>query len=133
MHDWLPKVQDYLLETAGVPHEWGKTDCICKVDDCVAIKTGKHYLKPYRGKYSSYEEALKLVQKKGFDEPVDMLASIFQEIAPIDAMDCDIAVVEGEDGTLAFGIFMRDKIFVQTERALGKFPRVKALRAFKVP
>ncbi len=133
MEPWLPKVHDYLLETANVPHEWGKSDCLCKVDDCVAIKTGQRYMAPFRGKYSSYEEALKLVRKKGFDEPVDMIASIFSEIEPRDAMDCDIAAIEGVDGTLAFGIFMRDKIIVQSERALGKHPRSMALRAFKVP
>ncbi len=133
MSDWFVFMKEVVLEISRQPHEWGETDCCCQASRCAEIKSGIDYMAPYRGRYSSYAEALDLVRAAGFDEPIDVVASMFKEIAPIDAGNGDIAAVEGIDGTIAFGVFIGDKVFVQTERGLGRLQRSKALRAFEVP
>lgn len=133
MRDWFVEMKKLVREIAREPHEWSFSDCIAQASRCAEVKSGVDYMAPYRGKYSSYAEALALVRAEGFDEPIDMVASILKEIPTIDARNGDVAAVEGSDGTIAFGVFIGDKIFVQTERGLGRLQRSSALRAFEVP
>lgn len=131
--EWRIRLQDVIERQGYEPHEWGSTDCICQMAASIEVKSGIDYMADFRGKYTSYEGALELLREKGFDGPIDIVASLFKETSIHDAGDGDIGVVGGSDGTLAFGVFMKDKVFVQTERGMGRIPRAKALRAFKVP
>lgn len=133
MSDWFVELKLTVREIARQPHKWGWTDCVCQAARGAEVKSGVDYMAEFRGKYSSYEEALELVRSQGYNEPIDIVAERFREINPIDAGNGDVAAVEGADGTIAFGLFIGDKVFVQTERGLGRLPRSKALRAFEVP
>lgn len=130
---WLFELQDYLVKWSRTPHAWGHTDCLCFTNGGVLIKSHVDYMAQFRGHYSNYAEAIALIQELGFNEPVDYVESLFKPIRTIDAGDGDIAAVEGEDGTIAFGLFMRHKVYVQTASGSGRLARSKAFRAFEVP
>jgi hypothetical protein len=131
--NWLVDLQKMLVKHARMAHNWGDNDCLCVCAEGALIKSRVDYMAQFRGHYSNYEEALAVLREIGFEEPISYIASLFKEIEPHEAHDGDIAAVEGLDGTIAFGLFMRQKIFVQMSRGMGKLPRSKALRAFEVP
>lgn len=130
---WFIELKKLLRVIAKEAHEWGSTDCFCQTSRGAELKSGIDYMKRFRGKYRTREEAYELLRSMGHAEPIDAVAATFAEISPADAGDGDLAAVEAIDGSLAIGLFVRDKVFVVTEHGMGRLPRSKAIRAFEVP
>lgn len=129
---WFPRLVAVIDGHARLPHAWGESDCLCRVADGYLAMTGSDPAAPYRGRYTSYAEGAALLAADGFAEPVDYVRSLCPEIHPSEAGDGDIGAMLGDDGTLAFGLICRRLLYVATPAGNGRFPRLRAQRAFRI-
>lgn len=129
---WHADLADYIVKQRAEPFEWGKNDCALFAAGAVFAMTGEDVAKQYRGKYKSLRGAIGTLRKHGFNDHVEIVASILEEIHPSQAAVGDLAVVTGDDGFPALGIVQGPQIYLMRVDNAGMVDLLKAERAFRV-
>ena len=130
--DWRPRLIAYLHEVAHKPFVEGQHDCALFAAGAVQAMTGTDLAAEWRG-YSSTREGIKALISSGYKSHVDIVASMFDEVAPALAQPGDIAAVQLDDDIPALGVVQGERIYVVGPDRLLSIPRRSAIRAFEVP
>ena len=117
--DWESRFYPALDNMRHLPFVWGKHDCVLMAADLIEVITGTDLVAEYRGKYGSYNEALKLLKTLGkgdlistvteqLGEPIHIYKACRGDVVLIQYNDREIlgivtgtvAVAPGKDGTI---------------------------------
>lgn len=134
LDDWRARLAAEMDRQRRNPFIWGEHDCaIGFACGIVQALTGEDMAAPYRGRYRTPKEALRLLKEVGTDSLGDFIALHFTEIHPVQARVADLGIVASE-GVVGEGVCMFDAsgLVVITEQGHGRLPRDAAYRAFRV-
>jgi len=105
--DWQRKLNVYLLSAQSRYKKegfvWGKFDCCTFAGDWVRIATGQDVLSEYRGKYSTKEQAMSVLQELDGSLYQALVNRFGEPEHPSKAMRGDIAYREAING---LGIYL---------------------------
>jgi hypothetical protein len=130
--DWNARVTVFLTQHARTPFRPGRHDCALFAAGCVEAMTGEDPAAAFRGRYSTLAGGRRVLRRAGFADHVALVASLFDEIAPLMAQVGDIAVVNSPEGP-ALGLVAGADIVVPAPQGLGAVSLMAARRAFRVP
>lgn len=130
--DWRPRLDAYLARTTRMPFVWGDHDCGLFADGALEAQTGVSLSAPFKGRYQTYEEALKLLQSHGYPDHVALAAAHLQEMAPAFARIGDIAAVDFEAAGMTLMIVAGHRLIGPMAGMRGSLPLTSAVRAFAV-
>lgn len=122
------QLNTYLIAVRSKRFRPGSHDCGHFVAGWVEVATGVDHGAAWRDAYISMQEAAERLTGAGYEDHVDLVASILPETPPAFARVGDLAVVDGR----ALGIVASDRVFVLRPDGLGHVSRLRALRAFSV-
>ena len=130
-HGWEERLIAAVAEWQEKPFAWGKADCAGFALACVKAVRGKmpRGLKPPR--YTTATGARMALEKMGFADLAAVMASTFEEIAPVMAGRGDIGIVISNGAQCAVvntGLWWAGK----TEQGLIRVPHETVTRAFRV-
>lgn len=128
--DWQNRFVGYLSEIHRTPFDEQLRHCGFFVGDAVLVMTGFDPLKGLRDA-PNLGEMLQRLMERGYEDHVEYVASIFEEVPPMMAGPGDIAVLKG-DGGWSLAIVQGDYIYAIGGRGVMMALRSEALRAFKV-
>lgn len=114
--DWRPRLMAFLSETSHSHFEPGQHDCVLLAASARLALTGHDPMADWRGKYSSVAEGLALAQQHGCDDPIAWIVTGLEEIAPSMAQVGDIALLDGDNGTPALGVFQGEFVYALSPR-----------------
>lgn len=129
--DWRSRLTAYLTEHAQARFRPGRMDCALFAAGAVAAMTDTDPGRGWRGTYRSLRRGHRLMQAAGHADHIAYFASLFPEVAPAEAHQGDVAVVEEED-MACLGIVQGEMIYVVTLAGFGLVPRERMVRAFRV-
>lgn len=89
--DWQSKLQQFLLESVALRFSYGEADCCLFVADAVLAMTGSDIASPYRGMYSSRDEALSLARTETGARSVAAVVASGLERAGLPNIDVSLA------------------------------------------
>lgn len=114
------------------PFAWGTHDCAILTADCIEAVTGIDPAQGFRGHYSSRDETEALLRARGFDSPIAILASLFDEIHPAFATVGDVAIVPTRWGPATAPIAGSEIVVFSPGGPMGLAPMAEAVRAFRI-
>ena len=112
--------------------QWGVHDCAILTADCIEAVTGHDPAQTFRGRYASREETPELLRAHGYESPVAILASTFEEIHPAFANVGDVAIVPTRWGPATAPIVGAEIVVFHPGGPLGLAPIGEAVRAFRI-
>lgn len=128
-----PALVAYLDAVEGVAFEPGVHDCALFVAGAVAVQTGVDHARNFRGKYKTIAAGKKLIAKQtGHADHIALVAASLDEIAPHQAQNGDIGMIDAGDGENALGVVCGAHIYVVAPTGLGIIPRTQIVKAWKV-
>lgn len=130
---WRADLAAYIAASRRRKFEIGEFDCGMFVAGAIKAMVGRDLVGEFRGKYTSYSQAAKLLKANGFRDQVDVVAGFFPEIHPSEAHVGDVVSfeVEGMFGQ-ALGLVNGEVCFVLQDQGLATMPLLSAARAFRV-
>jgi hypothetical protein len=131
--DWRSRLHAYIDKVRSIPYAPGTYDCGLFPAGAVQAMTGEDFAEPYRGKYKTIPEGIRILLKKGFKNHEALAAAHFTEIHPSLAAMGDLVVYETDDDLgYAMGVVINERAFVLKEDALGTLETLAAKRAYRV-
>ncbi|MGL5166629.1 MAG: DUF6950 family protein [Afipia sp.] len=132
--DWRQRLEAAIDDIRRTPFEWGDHDCGPALAGRVVLAlTGEDVAAPYRGKYRTASEAVRLIRDAGFADLADLAASIAPEIHPSRARIGDIAAFKMDSALgSALGVVNGERVLVIRPEGIGTMSLLQAHRAFKV-
>lgn len=94
LRGWELALADVVANHAGMPFEWGRSDCLTLVADVETALTGIDPMAELRGRYKSAGGATRLLRKQGHRDIEAALAGRYQAVAPAMARRGDCGLVE---------------------------------------
>lgn len=95
--DWPQRLSHYIIDAqaryAESGHLWGEFDCVTFVCDWVLLARGDDPMAGYRGRYSSWQDAARLLRENG---PGTLEAALEAAFGP------PVAAASGMRGDIAF-------------------------------
>lgn len=131
LSDWRARLAQTIEAKRRLPIDYGTNDCALFVADCIFAMTGVDLAADIRGRYTSANDAVRLIYELGFEDLADLVASRLPEIDPVFAVNGDVAAIESEPVGWALGIYNGETVTVLTVRGLGVVGRDAVRRAFK--
>lgn len=126
-------LQDFLTERSNMPFVWGKNDCCLFGADAILLQTNIDTAAHYRGKYSTAVGAKRAMSKRGAANLDELLMiELGNDIAPLTAVNGDIALVTNHDNELAVGLIFRSFIYVLSPSGLSQLPLKMAIKCWSV-
>lgn len=98
----------------------------------IQIQTGIDLGAPYRGKYTTFAEAVALLKADGFSSPEDVIAAKFKAIPAAQAQFGDIVAVPGEHDGWSLGVVLGERIGALLQTGYCTAPRSTASRAYRI-
>lgn len=130
--DWRARLDLFVGASTRRPFEWGVHDCALFAAEGVDAQTGSDFAAEFRGRYSTFEEGLKLIQEAGYDDHVALAAASLIEIPPAFARIGDVAAVEFGTTDLTLMIVAGHRLIGPMPGMRGSVPLTSAVRAFAV-
>jgi len=130
--DWRSQLSACVVKALKQPFEWGRHDCALFAANAILAMTGEDLARGYRGRYRTAAGAARTLQKEGFGSSEALAEQLFDEIAPVLAVDGDICLVDGPEGP-TLGIVLGEVIAAPGPESLRFLPRQSAVRAFHLP
>ena len=131
--DWNSRLHAYIDKVRPLPYEEGVHDCALFGAGVVEAETGEDPAKDLRG-YKTIQEGLKKLIKIGHHNHVDLAASLFDEISPVEASIGDLVAFEVDDPLgWALGVSGGERSHVLRPVGLGTLDTFAAKRAFRIP
>lgn len=116
--DWVARLDAFVAETTRLPFTWGEHDCALFADGAFEAQTGVSFAAEFKGRYSSFEEALTLLQAAGFEDHVALVGARLPEIPIAFSRIGDIAAVD-------FGGNGLTLMVVAGHRLIGPMPHMR--------
>lgn len=129
--DWRQRLGEYVAAIAKSPFAPGSADCALFAADAVKAMTGSDPAADFRGHYTTLKGGFKQLQKAGFTDLADLVATHLTEIPVAMAQVGDIAVLSA-DGEAALGVVQGDRIYVRSMNGLATVPLLSAKRMFRL-
>lgn len=132
--DWRMRFEATIDDIRHHPFAWGSHDCgPALAGRMIEAITGEDLARPYRDRYRTASEALRVMRDAGFSNLADLAGSLLPEIHPSRARIGDIAAFP-MDGPFrsALGVVNGERVFVLRPEGLGTMSLLQAHRAFKV-
>ena len=130
--EWRVALMQFLGEAARKPLSFGQHDCAIFAAGAVQAMTGEDFAEPFRGRYSTLADGLRLLKVAGHGDHVALARSCLPSIPVAEAMPGDLAVCDG-DGVPALGVVQGAAVYVlQAQGGLGLIPLTSAIEAFRV-
>lgn len=129
--DWRPRLIDYLHDCVRRPFAHGEHDCALFLAGGVQAMTGVDYAAPYRGRYTSLAEGLRLLRQDGFEDHAALARSALVSKPISMAFEGDGAIVM-EARVPALGIVQGAGIYVLHESGLALVPLTRGVAALEV-
>lgn len=128
--DWPTKLNRFIASQSAVPFAWGERDCCLFVCDAIQSFTGSDPGERWRGMYSSFKGAQRLIQN---NDGVSGLARIaFGDPIPSAlAQRGDVVLVDTPKGE-ALAICVGDKMAAQGDAGIVFMPMTAAKAAWKI-
>jgi len=116
------------------PHvfEWGAHDCAILTADAIEAVIGEDLARTFRGRYSKRDETPELLRSHGYESPVEILVSRFDEIHPSAAIVGDVAIVPTRWGPATAPVVGAELAVYAPGGPLGLAPIEEAVRAFRI-
>jgi hypothetical protein len=133
--DWNSRLQAYLDKVRHLPYEEGIHDCALFGAGVIQAETGEDVAAPYRG-YKTIPEGVRRLKKMGFDNHVELAASLLPEIHPSEAAIGDLCAFEVDDPLgWALGVSGGERAHVlrPADKGMGTIDTFSAKRAFRIP
>ena len=133
--DWRQRFEAVIDDIRRTPFAWGEHDCGPALAGRVVLAvTGEDVAAPFRGKYRTASEAVRMVREAGFDDLADLVGSILPEIHPSRARVGDIVAYRMDSSALgsALGVVNGERALVIRHEGIGTMGLLQAHRAFKV-
>lgn len=132
--DWRVRFEREIDDMRRIPFAWGSHDCgPAFAGRMVLAITGEDLCTPWRGRYGTAGEALRLLRTEGYDDLADLVATLLPEIHPSRARIGDVAAfpMDSPLGS-ALGVVNGERVFVLRPEGIGTMELLQAHRAFKV-
>lgn len=132
--DWHARLHRYVVSVYRTPFEPGTHDCALFTAAAVMVqdKNGIDFAADFRGRYSTIEAGLNLLQAAGYDDHIALAAAKLLEIPPAIARIGDVAAVEFGDAGTALTIVGGPHLVGPMMGMRGSVSRLMAIRAFAV-
>lgn len=78
-NDWQQKLDRFFASCSVTPFVWGKFDCCLFPADAIVEMTGVDIIPNFRGKYSTEDEALAIIDRAGFANSEDLGRSVAEK------------------------------------------------------
>lgn len=128
--DWEQRVNDYLSLIRRRVHEWGTHDCALAWAGAIEAMTGVDLMAEFRGRYSTEEEALALINEAGYPDLASLLDDRLPRVVRSSAQRGDLVMVKGGALALAWG---EVALAVGEVRAVPGGPLVAPAGIIRVP
>jgi hypothetical protein len=127
---WQKQIDSFLLSRTRTPFAWGEQDCCLFAADAVKASTGVDHAKPWRGTYSTEEQAAELLEQLGGLEGLGALVG--EEVLPLTAQAGDVGIVfDGAREML--GVCAGPHWMVPGKYGLAVLPLRACRKAWRVP
>ncbi|WP_375227494.1 DUF6950 family protein [Roseobacter sp. S98] len=123
--DWRNRLIAYLTTCARRPFEPGKHDCALFLAGGVLAMTGVDFAAPYRGRYTTVAEGVRLLRRHDFADHAALARTSLVSRPVSMAREGDGAIVR-EGASPALGIVQGAGIYVLRETGLGLMPLTAA-------
>lgn len=130
--DWRARLDSWVAESFRMPFAWGQHDCALNAARAVEAQTGVDFAADWRGRYSTYEEGVALLEAAGFASHADLAAAVLTEIAPSKAQVGDLAAVDMGRLGVALMVVAGHRLIGPMPNGQGNLPLTRAARAFAV-
>jgi len=95
----MTSLDTYLDTSLRLPWQWGRMDCCFFAGDWVAAKAGRDPLAPYRGRYGTASQALRIIRQEGGLEAMWLAGMARCDFERVETPEHgDIAVMELPEG-----------------------------------
>lgn len=105
--DWEQRVNEYVAGIRKREHSWGGKngglDCALAWAGAIEAMTDVDLMKEFRGKYSTEEEAMTLIEKAGYRDLASLLDDRLPRVTRSMAQRGDLVMVKGGALALAWG------------------------------
>lgn len=128
---WETRLMEAVQRHDSMPLEYGTSDCIIHIADCIEAVTGEDPMASYRGAYASEEEAGELLVSLGASDVEELLESLYEEVPPALARRGDVGVVKIK-GVAACVVVMGPLIIGKSSLGSIKMSTSRLTRAFKI-
>lgn len=130
--DWHARLDVYVSDAASWRFEPGRNDCALFAAGGLTVqsKDAIDFAAEFRGRYSTLEDGLKLLQAAGYADHVALAADRLIEIPPSLARVGDIAAVDFGEAGMALTIVGGQHLVGPTPDGRGSVSRLLAVRAF---
>lgn len=132
--DWHGRLDQFVASTWRTPYQPGVHDCALFASSAVMVmsKLAIDFAVDFRGRYSTLEEGLSLLQAAGYEDHVALAADKLNECAPAEARIGDVAAVDFGDFGMALTIVGGPHLVGPMPGMRGSVSRLLAVRAFAV-
>lgn len=131
LEDWQQRLAAHLMETRRARFRPGRHDCATWAADAVLAMTNEDLAAGWRETYATEDEGLAGLRAAGWEDHVDLAASLLPEIAPHEARPGDVVAVTTEGGP-ALGVVQGAHVYVAGAVGVRLVPRGQVARAFRV-
>lgn len=130
--DWRNRLYDYLTRIAPEPLVYGHHDCALFAANAVHAMTGVDFAAPYRGRYTTLQEGMRILAVDGFADHVALAHAHLTQVPVAMALPGDLAVFETRAGR-AVGVVQGAAVYVlRVDGMLGLVSLTDATEAFTV-
>lgn len=130
--DWRPRLDAWVAKSGAMPFKWGVHDCGLNAGSVAEAVVGIDFAADYRGKYTTAQEGLALLQANGFANHAELAASVFVEFPPAFAQIGDLAAVDFGAAGLTLVVVAGHRLIGPMPDRAGSLPLTRACRAFAV-
>lgn len=129
---WQDRLDRLVAQATRKPFVWGSHDCGLWAASAVEAQTGVDFAAGFRGRYDSFEAALKLLRAAGYEDHVALAAAHLPEIPVAFARVGDIAAVDFESAGMTLTVVAGHRLIGPMPAMRGNMPLTSACRAFAV-
>lgn len=129
--DWLQNLQTLIHERMNVHYQPGMHDCCLFVADAVFAQTGKDPAQAYRGTYTTYEEAVRILNAHGGIEAL-MTKTFGEPVGRNCARRGDVVLFNAPNGASTVGICMGNHFVSPGDEKLNNFDISMATKAWRI-
>ncbi|KGJ19303.1 DUF6950 family protein [Paracoccus sanguinis] len=112
LYNWEARLSSYLVRVAREGFGWGRHDCALFAAGGVEAVTGRDPAAPWRGRYATRREGMRLIRAAGHADHVAAAAALLPEVPAAMVLPGDLAVLPGVDGQPALGIVQGALVYV---------------------
>jgi hypothetical protein len=127
LHDWEPRLSNYLASVRDTPHTYGTHDCALHGANAVLAQTGVDHGKPFRGRYKTEIGAARALRRFGAGSLEAEFDAHLSGIPVALAQRGDLVLAQG-----AIGVCIGGEAIFAGEQGHQRIARAEWARAWRV-